>query len=638
MTIWRSRAVRAGFACAALTLAAADPVRAAAAKSAAPATLDVPYLSQTEDLCGGAAAAMVLRYYGVQHASPEQFADLVDHRAGGIATDALVARLRRLGWNAEQTTGSIASVRSALAARRPVIVLVEDRPARYHYLVVVGLTATDAVVHDPEWGPARAVPLERFERAWAAARFWSAVIESPPRNARSEPAATAGSEAPDSRLAYLAGVRFGERRWKDAGALAGQAVAANPDDAYAWDVLGSARFIQDDLAGALDAWNRLGKPRVDRVTIDGLSHTRFAAVANTLGLTPNALLTPDRLRRAERRLEELPDRSASRIEYEPHADGYATVDVALVQRPSLPHTPVQWGASAAQAAVTREVSGSVPGADGAGELWSASWRWWEGRPRVALSFATPHSGVLAGVWRVDASWEAQTYAPPGATLVRETRTHGALAMSDWLTPNLRYEITAGLDAWSTGPHAPFAGGRLERRWLSDRIAVSGGVTTWLPIGDRAFHSVDGLASFRSSRATSGFRYLAAAGLQAATAAAPLALWSGAGAGPGRDPLLRAHPLVRHGIIAGSTFGRRLAYGTVEAQRWIDGSRPVRFGLAAFADGARATHGFDDAAGPFQMDVGGGLRLAVPGQQGSLRIDFAHGLRDGANAVTFGWQR
>lgn len=628
-------AVRLGAACAALVVAAA--VSAPDAAGAAGAQLDVPYLSQTEDLCGGAAAAMVLRYYGVRHISAQQFADLVDHRAGGIATDALMARLRRLGWNAEETAGSIASIRAALAARRPVIVLVADRPSRYHYLVIVGMTAANALVHDPEWGPARSLRLARFERSWAAARFWSAVIEPAPEEARAGAATPVDPEvAPGGPLSHLAGVRFGERRFKDAGALAEQAVAADPGDAYAWDVLGSTRFVEDDLSGALDAWNRLGKPRVDRLRIDGLSHTRFAAVASTLGLQPNSLLTADRLRRAERRLEELPDRSASRIAYQPRADGYATVDVAIVQRASLPHTPVRWGASAVETAITRAVSASVPGRDGAGELWSASWRWWAGRPRVALSFATPHGGALPGVWRVEASWEAQTYASPGAGLVRETRTHGALAISDWLTPRLRYEMTAGLDAWSGGRRAPFAGGRLERRWLSDRLALAGGATAWTPIGGRAFGTLDARASFASSLATSGFRYLVDGGVDAATAAAPLGLWAGAGTGPGRGRLLRAHRLLTDGVIAGSTFGRRLVYGTVEAQEWIDGSRPVRFGVAGFADAARATHGRGDAAAPLQVDVGGGLRVTVPAVPGVLSIDFAHGLRDGANAITFGW--
>ena len=52
--------------------------------------LDVPYLSQTEAMCGGAAVAMLFRYWGDTHADIQQFAALADKRAGGIAEQALV--------------------------------------------------------------------------------------------------------------------------------------------------------------------------------------------------------------------------------------------------------------------------------------------------------------------------------------------------------------------------------------------------------------------------------------------------------------------------------------------------------------------------------------------------------------------
>ncbi len=626
-----------GLACV-LASIAASPVRAAGSKRVDVPTLDVPYLSQTEDLCGGAAAAMVLRYYGERHATAGEFADLVDGRAGGIAADRLLERVARLGWRANAITGSLPFIQAALASGRPVIVLVEDRPGRYHYLVVVGLGSGEAVVHDPEWGPSRGLPIGRFERAWAGAGFWAAVIQPPPGGSQTATSRPAPDRRPGTRLAYRAGVSFDEQHWSDAAALAAQAAAEDPGDGYAWDVLGSARFIEDDLAGALDAWNHVGKPRVDRVTIDGLSHTRFATVARSVDLSPNELLTPESLGLARRRLEELPDRSASRIEYRPQADGYATVDVALVERQSLPRTPLQWGASGAEAAVTREISASVPGGEGAGGLWSASWRWWAGRPRIGLSFAAPHAGRLAGIWRVDASWEAQTYMPPAGAAARETRVHGGLAISDWITPSVRYEVSAGLDAWNS-VRAPFAGARLERRWLGDRLSLSAGATAWRPVdGSRAFQAIDLHGLFASPPAASATSCLLGAGLQAATDGSPLGLWSGAGTGPGRAPLLRAHRLVTDGAIAGAVFGRRLAYMSAEADRWMGASRPIRFAVAGFADAARAGRGFSGAGARLQVDVGGGLRIAVPATRGALRIDFAHGLRDGANALTVGWQR
>src|SRR4029453_15524838 len=82
-----------------------------AAQSAPGATtgvrLDVPYLPQTEDMCGGAAVAMLFRYWGDAHADIEQFAALLDKRAGGIAEQVLVDAVERRGWQTRRFAGSI---------------------------------------------------------------------------------------------------------------------------------------------------------------------------------------------------------------------------------------------------------------------------------------------------------------------------------------------------------------------------------------------------------------------------------------------------------------------------------------------------------------------------------------------------
>ena len=68
--------------------------------------LDVPFVAQTELLCGGAAAAMVMRYWGERGIDAEAFQPLVDARAGGIRTDALATALRMRNWNAIELQGS----------------------------------------------------------------------------------------------------------------------------------------------------------------------------------------------------------------------------------------------------------------------------------------------------------------------------------------------------------------------------------------------------------------------------------------------------------------------------------------------------------------------------------------------------
>src|SRR5258705_7945114 len=89
---------------------------------AASTAIDVPFLPQTDALCGGAATAMVFRYWGDAHADVEAFTPLVDRRAGGIANDALVDAVRGRGWRVGRTEGSTESLRAHLANGEPVIV------------------------------------------------------------------------------------------------------------------------------------------------------------------------------------------------------------------------------------------------------------------------------------------------------------------------------------------------------------------------------------------------------------------------------------------------------------------------------------------------------------------------------------
>jgi hypothetical protein len=294
-----------------------------------------------------------------------------------------------------------------------------------------------------------------------------------------------------------------------------------------------------------------------------------------------------------------------------------------------------------RAGVDREASVSLPGFTGEGEVWSASWRWWRNRPRAAFSFAVPRPAGLSGIWRVDASWETQTYSSPAFTspTVRESRIHSGLGVSDWLTGHVRYEISAGLDAWSAGRRAPFVGASIERRSPADRLLLSADATTWMPTAhEPRFGVVGARAIARSSREPQDWRLEAAFGAEYAAKYAPLALWAGAGEGRARDPLLRAHPLLNDGVLAvvqQTVFGRTLAYSNVEVQRWIGGPPVTLLGIAAFADAGRASRGLVPGVAA-QADVGIGLRVRVPGINRILRIDAAHGLKDGANALTAGW--
>ena len=126
--------------------------------------------------------------------------------------------------------------------------------------------------------------------------------------------------------------------------------------------------------------------------------------------------------------------------------------------------------------------------------------------------------------------------------------------------------------------------------------------------------------------------------EAVSLSAPRALWPGAGEGRARPGLLRAHPLLEDNIIAGPVFGRRVLALNAEGQRWFARPGLVRIAAAGFVDAAGASDRLPGTGGKAsQVDIGAGVRLRLPGGEGTLRVDYAHGLRDGADAVTIGWQ-
>src|SRR5688572_10583783 len=138
---------------------------------------DLPFVPQSTDLCGGAAVAMVYRYWGNAHAGAEQFAPLVDRRAGGIANNVLVDAVRRQGWQALPLSGSLDALRAQIDNKRPAIVLLRDGPTRYHYVVVTGADRGGVTIHDPSWGPSRYMTAEDFVRAWRPTDFWALIVQ-----------------------------------------------------------------------------------------------------------------------------------------------------------------------------------------------------------------------------------------------------------------------------------------------------------------------------------------------------------------------------------------------------------------------------------------------------------------------------
>jgi predicted double-glycine peptidase len=578
--------------------------------------LDVPFVSQSELLCGGAAVSMVMRYWGSAPVYAEDFASLVDERAGGIAVGALARAVEERGWRVRTFAGTAGDAQAHIGEGRPLIALVEERPGRLHYVVVVAWTSDRVVFHDPAVNPFRTLDAATFDRRWRVTGR-TALLVLP--DARAEVPVTASVTPGGASMRVRAGALFLDKRYEDAAHFAALAVDENPNDHQSWQLLAASRFLEGDAAGALEAWNRRGEPRVDLAHIDGLSRTRYDVVAGALALPARTMLTRDRLDRAARRVAGVPAVQLSRVDYSPRENGSAMVNVAVVERPLLPLSPAELAATAMYAATQREAQINVSSPSGNGELWTVSARWWAGRPRAQVALAVPKLAHWTGVWRIAGGWERQTYRH-ATTNIESDRRYASVSFGDWASSRVRWHLGAAIDRWNDGATQPSILGEIERRVAADHVAVT--------VASRAaarFGAATVSARWRSSlEVMTGWH--AAGILAAVTRSAPLDLWAGGDTGVVRSTLLRAHPLLDDGAIRASELQRVLPNASLEYQRRV-ASRPVlQVGWAAFVDATNR-----------HVDTGLGLRFKLPASPSLLRIDIARGVRDGATALSASWQ-
>jgi len=286
----------------------------------------------------------------------------------------------------------------------------------------------------------------------------------------------------------------------------------------------------------------------------------------------------------------------------------------------------------------------VAAPSGSGELWTVAWRWWEARPRLAFALAVPAASWLPGVTTIEGFWERQSYAiprmerPGTLAIYKDERRRAALSLADWATTNVRWKAGAALDRWAQNSHLS-VDAALDVRLAGDRVSLGIDTAAWMPIGSgRRFARGEVSSAWRSTPGSDRPCWLILAGVAATSGAAPFDLWSGAGTGHARTPLLRAHPLLDAGVVSGPVFGRQLVHGTVEYQHPLLTAQGGAIRLAAFADTARAWHRIgNEEPSPLHTDVGAGMRIALPGKGGTIRVDVARGLRDRRVVLSAGWQ-
>ena len=617
--------------------------------------LDVPFVPQQRALCGGAAVSMVMRYWGDASARASDYTALVEPGTAGIRARVLTQSVRDRGWKAWPMTGGIDGAAECLRQGRPLVALIRENSTRDHYVVIVAMTPDRVCVHDPARGPFRLLDRSGFERAWRATGEWALLIlpgESPQvahadsarrRSASIAPVAVADSvpacgalvesavataragdlvaaetllqrahvlcSAAAAPLSELAGIRFLQGRWSQAESLAVHATRLDAGNTYAWQLLAASRYLRGDDEAALAAWNTVDEPRIDLTRIDGLGRTRYDVVSHFLGLRAGRVLTAEDLRRARRRLDTLPVHDAGRLSYALLPGGATRVDVSVLEKPRSNLRPRALPSAGAHALLAREAAVEVASSLGLGELWTASWRWWENRPRLGVNVTLPGGGVL---WSAGAAWERQDVRFESST-TRFERRAAALDAGQWLSADVRWDAGASLWRWADRSVDVGVQGGIETRHAGDRVAFrASGSQLWNVAGGDPYAQGTVGAAWRSTVESdpNTVRVMARAGFAAVGAGAPRMLWPAAGSEPGCAAMLRAHPRFDHGVQDGTKWRRGLLHGSAESQSPPLRTKLASFRLATFIDVAKPGLPGSPGALPVQADVGLGLRMQL----------------------------
>jgi len=563
---------------------------------------------------------MLERFWGARGVYPTDYARLVHPDEGGIRTDDLARALEARGLDVTVRSGDPSVADAALRHGLPLILLIGSGGTRRHYVVLISRSGETARIHDPNWGPDRPIAWKALETSWAASHYW-ALVATGHRPAwirtvaRSDSASHPAVRLPRGALSALRAGRYGKAKDMARDLLHGP----HRDPESGWRLLATARWLEGDSRGALQAWNRVNEPRLDLLEIHGLEHVRFQALAGRVPITPGRLVTPRLLALTRRRARSFPALAASRTDYRPNVDGTADVEISVRERPRVPSGPWALASPAMQALLRHGIRVGLGPFTGAAERWTLHGTWNPASSGWGLSLATP-APVIEGIVTVRGDWRRERFRTAVAGLTGiEQRRRAEFSVREWLTPHVRATAGAALERWSDRGAVGSASLGLVLATSSDRTWLRSTVERWAghgrPFGRTAMEGRLGLSSSEDAQ------WWMRGGLMLVDGAAPKMLWPGAGSGTVRAPLLRGHALVVDGRITGPVFGRGLAHATLERFRfWRFG--PLRAGWTAFADLAGAWRSAaGGTAGPY-LDLGGGLRVQTHRQ--SAEVALAHG--------------
>ena len=469
------------------------------------------------------------------------------------------------------------------------------------------------------------------ERAEAASLFDRAIALAP--------------ERPEARV-ERGGLLFLEKRYDSSAAELGRALQIR-EDAYTRELLGSSLHLAGRPDEALAVWNVAGRPTLGTLAISGLRHTRDRVARRELRLEAGSLLSLKGIRESRLRLAEVGAFERIAVRASPLGNGVADVEVALVERHGLARGWFDLAVKTGVEAIQHRVRLRCANLAGEGIAIGAGRRWEENRPETSATIDWPRPLGLDAVLHVRAFDGRQAFELQGQRVDQKARgvelglrhVFGAASVGQlgFRTSNRDFSTTELPPGRVAGLALGVERRLLDRHRLRADLALQGFFAGSAVGSDERFSS--GLLRAKGfvllAPPDDGFRSASVLAMQVVlglgSEGMPIDEAFAAGGSPDMELPLRAHAQTEDGILGRTPLGRSLGLVNLEWRRRLLAKAGFRFGVVLSCDLAL----IQEPGRTALSDLGLGLRLDLPGA-GRIRVDYGHGLTDGANAIFLGF--